>query len=407
MNRRNFLGNSGKILALAGLAGLPHRGLAGNLLLKGTQDQQDRSNDEMLYRTLGKTGIRMPIVSMGVMNASNPSLLKAAWDAGIRFFDTAWVYQKGNNEKMVGSVLQEVGAKREDVTIATKIKLGTDIKGKEAKELFLKRFDESLSRLQTDYVDILHYHDVKNLEQINDPYIREAFSELKEKGKIRFSGFSIHIDWPDMVKDAAREKFYDVILLSYNYSMYDDQRVADAIKQAHDAGIGLIAMKTQCQQDWYKRNLPSDQKSFYGEKNMNTALLKWVLHNEKITTAVPGFTNFDQLNEDMTVAYNLEYTKEEKEFLIDRNVKLSIQSVCRQCGTCTASCPGNADIPNLMRTHMYSMNYGNPLMARMTLDEIEPGKGIEACSNCAECTSRCKYQVPIRERINDLVEIYG
>ena len=101
MNRRNFLGNSGKILALAGLAGLPQKGLAGNLLLKDTQGQQDRSKDEMFYRTLGKTGIRVPIVSMGVMNASNPSLLRAAWDAGIRFFDTAWVYQKGNNEKIL------------------------------------------------------------------------------------------------------------------------------------------------------------------------------------------------------------------------------------------------------------------------------------------------------------------
>lgn len=55
------------------------------------------------------------------MNANNPNLLKGAWDAGIRHFDTAWFYQNGNNERMVDSVLRELNVKREDVTIATAI----------------------------------------------------------------------------------------------------------------------------------------------------------------------------------------------------------------------------------------------------------------------------------------------
>ena len=57
----------------------------------------------MICRTLGRTGIRLPIVSMGVMNSNNPNLLKVGWQSGIRHFDTAWIYQAGNNEKMVGA----------------------------------------------------------------------------------------------------------------------------------------------------------------------------------------------------------------------------------------------------------------------------------------------------------------
>lgn len=363
----------------------------------------------MQYRVLGKTGIKIPIVSMGVMNANNPNLLKGAWDNGIRHFDTAWYYQNGNNEKMVGSVLRELNVKREDVTIATKVgHYGPALpNGKERKALFLKRFDESLSRLNMDYADILYFHDVRDLDDTNDPYIMEAFTELKSKKKIRFSGFSAHNYWPETVTDAASRKFYDVILVSFNYAMFNDQNVFKTLKLAHDAGIGLVAMKTQCRQEWYKWDLPSDQQKYYAESNINSALLKWVLRHEHITTAVPGFTTFDQLKEDIAAASDLTFTREEEDFFKSRNVKLAIQSVCRLCSKCAGSCPQNVDIPSLMRTHMYSFSYGNPLMAKQTLSFIKPGKGLDACGNCAKCLGKCQFRVPIENRIRELKEIYS
>jgi uncharacterized protein len=404
MDRRKFIGNSGKQLVALNLLGLTSASALAN------ESKQDKTFDKtkILYRTLGKTGISVPIVSMGVMNANNPNLIKAAWDAGIRHFDTAYGYQNGNNEKMVGSVLKELKVRREDVTIATKI--GIDFRsmtnGKERKEDFLKRFDESLHRLQMDHVEILYLHAVDELDQVNDPYIMEAFTELKAKKKIRFAGFSTHNYWPELLMDAVKKKFYDVILISYNYAMFDDKVVADAIKAAAEAGIGLIAMKTQCKQGWYRRELPAEQQKYYEDNEMNAALLKWVLRNENIATAIPGFTTYKQLEEDMPAAYNLDFTKEEEEFFKSKDVKLAFQSVCRLCGNCVASCPGKVDIPSLMRTHMYSLSYGNPLMAKQTLSAIKPGFGLDACSKCDQCTGKCQRKVPIAERIHDLKEIY-
>jgi predicted aldo/keto reductase-like oxidoreductase len=234
----------------------------------------------------------------------------------------------------------------------------------------------------------------------------EAFIELKANKKVRFSGFSTHSDWPELVSDAANKKFYDVILLSFNFSMFQDQRVFDTLKLAFESGIGLVAMKTQCQQDWYKGDLPAEQQKFYKENQMNAALLKWVLRHEYITTAIPGFTTFDQMAEDIAVAYNLNFTKEEEDFLRDNNIKLAIQSVCRQCGSCIPSCPQNADIPSLMRTRMYSISYGNPLMARQTLTQIQQGRGLDICKDCGNCIGTCKYRVPIANHIQDLKDIY-
>jgi predicted aldo/keto reductase-like oxidoreductase len=235
----------------------------------------------------------------------------------------------------------------------------------------------------------------------------EAFTELKAKKKIRFSGFSTHTYWPDIITDAATRKFYDVILASFNYSMFQDQKIFKALQLASAAGIGLVAMKTQCQQDWYKRELPADQQKYYDGSNMNTALLKWALRHEYITTAIPGFTTYPQLEQDMTVAYDLNFTKEEEDFFKSKEVKLAIQSVCRHCGKCVGSCPQNIDIPSLMRTHMYSLSYGNPLMARQTLSQIQPGKGLDICKDCGDCTGKCQYRVPIANRISDLKEIYS
>lgn len=409
MDRRKFISKSAKQLALINLAGVAATSsFAASVKFNKDNKELPRNPEALLTRVLGRTGISVPVVNMGVMNANNPGLVKAAWETGMRLFDTAWVYQNGNNEKMVGQVLRELNVKREDVIIATKILLPDPApsKGRERKKMFLDRFDESLSRLQMDYVDILYYHDMQSLAQLNDRFIRDAFNELKAKKKIRFTGFSTHADWPSLVTDAARRGFYDVILISFNYGMYSDQRVFEAMKQAHEAGIGLVAMKTQCQQDWYLKSLPVEQTRYYEGTLMNTALLKWALRCEYITTAVPGFTNFTQLNEDIGVAYDLNYTNEEEEFLNNRQVRQAIGSVCRHCGSCVASCRGKADIPSLMRTHMYSLSYGNPLMARQTLSRIHSGKGLDACSECSVCTGKCRYMVPIADRINELRDIY-
>ena len=125
-----------------------------------------------------------------------------------------------------------------------------------------------------------------------------------------------------------------------------------------------------------------------------------------IATAIPGFTTYQQLEEDIAVAYNLNFTKEEEDFFKSNDIKLAIQSVCRHCGKCVSSCPQNADIPSLMRTRMYSLSYGNPLMAKQTLSQIQPRRGLDICRDCEKCTGQCQYRVPIANHIHDLKEIY-
>ncbi|HLO57997.1 MAG TPA: aldo/keto reductase [Bacteroidales bacterium] len=401
--RRKFLKNATGLMA-AGLVGTSADTL--NAMTRQVSDDPAK----MMYRTLGRTGIKVPIVSMGVMNSSNPNLLKAGWQLGIRHFDTAWIYQGGNNEKMVGAALKELKVYRNDVVITTKIVVDRNLWQENAadkrKQMLLDRFAQSLERLQMDYVDILMLHDVNSADQINDPGIMEAMMELKQQGKIKHPAFSTHVYWPEILTSAADKGFYDVVLISLNYSMANDEASLKAMKYAASKGIGLIAMKTQCQQDWYKQQLPAETQKYYEGSIMHTALLKWALKHEEIATAVPGFTTFEQLQTDIKVAYDLNYSDEEKKFLEDHNVQLAIQSVCRFCGGCKDSCPHGADIPSLMRTHMYATSYGNTHMTLSTHKGIEKGFGLDVCNTCDECVAQCKNRVQIAERVGELKTLF-
>lgn len=239
-----------------------------------------------------------------------------------------------------------------------------------------------------------------------DPYIIEALTELKNKKQVRFTGISTHVHWPEILNAIADKGFYDVALISYNYSMDGQQSYQDAMRNAVAKGMGLVAMKTQCQQAWYRDNLPGEFKRFYEGQMMHTALLKWVLRHDFITTAIPGYITFQQLETDYSAAVNLDYTHEEKKFLEDKNIKLALQGNCQLCGHCVLSCPLRIDIPGLMRVHMYAISYGNGFKAKETLKTISPDRSLEKCNICEECIAQCERSVRIEKRIKELKELY-
>ncbi len=403
-NRRDFLTTS-LFAATAGFLGIGRDRHTSDDKGKETPKQ----SQPVIERVLGRTGIKVPIVGMGVMNADNPALMRRAYELGVRHFDTAATYQRGRNEEMVGKVIDELKA-RDRVTIATKIFLPEHQRNQSAaqiKQYYLKVIDESLQRLRMDYVDILYSHNVPDLAWLNHPAVIEALQEIQSKKKTRFIGFTTHMNMNEVITDAIRTGIFNVILMTFNYSLFDYGEYIETLKKAAAKGIGLVAMKTQCQQPWYKEGSPKETHKYYEGEIVNSALLKWVLRHECIACAIPGYTAFSQIEEDFPVARDLEYTDEEKKFLGDRNVTLGMNSVCRLCGKCVPTCPRNVDIPNILRTHMYATGYGNFYEARRTIDSIPKDRSIDACGLCPTCTAHCVREVDIAGRIDELKTIYA
>ncbi|MCK4835718.1 MAG: aldo/keto reductase [Candidatus Aminicenantes bacterium] len=400
ISRRDFLSKTTSGVAAVGIFGV-----SGNTV---SLNDEEKLKGDIIYRTLGSTGIKLPIVNMGVMNAFNPELVKKSYEIGVRHFDTAAYYQRGLNEKMVGKVIKELNV-RDKVVIATKVYIPPEqrkISSNQAKDFFLKTAEESLKRLQTDYIDILYVHNVYDVDYLNNPGIREAMERLKKQKKIRFIGFSTHRNMTECIIDAVAKDFYEVILTTFNYALAEEKNLQNALKNAAARGIGVIAMKTQCTQYWYRqRYVPANYQNYYKGKIKHTSVLKWVLKHPYISSAIPGYTTFEQMEEDFSVAYNLEYTKEEKKFLEDRNIKLSM-GYCHQCNRCISSCPRGVDIPTLMRVHMYAACYSNFYHARDTLDDIPVEKSLQACVSCGKCVAECANRIDITRRIDELKTIY-
>jgi predicted aldo/keto reductase-like oxidoreductase len=390
--RRSFIKKS--FAGLAGVSFLPSVvSTGGEVAVEKPQKKR-----EFIYRTLGKTGLKLPIVSMGVMNADNPDLVRAALDAGIVLLDTAHGYQRGRNEEMIGTVIK--GRPRDSFVLGTKVvgdkldrKTGLFTEATKA-EPFIEKFETSLKRLGLEYVDILHIHSVVKREAVLFEPLMNAAIKLKKQGKTRFLGVSTHRNEPEVLRAAADSKVYDVVLTAYNFLQPHLEEMHEALDYAVKAGLGIVAMKTQAGVYWDKeKQHPINMK----------AALKWALQNENIHTAIPGFTAFDQMTLDLSVMEDLILSPREKEDL-DPKKHLSLNGLyCRQCGNCLAQCGKDLDIPTLMRSYMYAYGYKSPALARETVDSLD--LSALPCKNCNTCGIRCTMGFNIREKVLDIARI--
>jgi predicted aldo/keto reductase-like oxidoreductase len=398
LGRRKFIASSISSLASAGVAGFGAKPLL-------AQDTSKTAATDIIHRTLGKTGIKVPIVGMGVMNANNPEIVEAAYNVGIRHFDTAARYQYGRNEQMVGEVIKKLGA-RDKVVIGTK-EMRPAQRGEsninETKNKLIELCEGSLRRLKTDHIDILYVHSVSNAEEVNDQGILEGMATLKKQGKILASGVSTHQAMTEVINAVAEIGDYDVVLTAFNVAMAANGDLLTAIENAAQKGIAIVAMKTQA--GGSRLPNPGSLRN-YSSTVIATASLKWVMRNENIAASIPGFDNYQHMHEDFSVVHDLSYTEEERKFLSDNEITIGL-GFCHQCGQCVTDCPYDVDIPSLMRTHMYAAQYANFHEARCTLDDIAVGRGLTACNVCGDCTATCVNTVDIAARIANLKMMYG
>ena len=128
------------------------------------------------YRTLGKTGLKVTTVSMGVMNCSDIAVVLRAFDLGINFYDTADCYMGGRNEEMVGKAFQ---GKRDKVYLQTKVHAHDEKRMRASVE-------RSLRRLRTDYIDVLVWHGHNSTDEVSDRELVRFHGENEEGGQDPF-----------------------------------------------------------------------------------------------------------------------------------------------------------------------------------------------------------------------------
>jgi hypothetical protein len=380
LKRRDFLKVS--------LTGLVTTGAAALLLADDKKKAKDSKEPQppggrregFIYRTLGKTGVVLPVVSMGVMNSDNPELVRTALDSGLIHLDTAHGYQRGRNEEMIGRVLK--GRPRDSFFIATKVKEG---------EKFTEMLDLSLQRLGLDYVNILYLHNLTSRNNVLASENLEVMEKAKRSGKARFIGVSTHANEPEVIRAAIEAKIYDVVLSGYNFRKDYIKDLDAAIAEATATGVGIVAMKTLAGAFWDKLRT----------KPINTrGALKWALNNLNITTAIPGMTTFDQLKTDLEVVKDLKLTEEELRDLKLGQAQNTAGLYCQGCQRCVPQCPKRVPIPEMMRAYMYAYGYRNLEAAHELVSSLNLPDN--PCSGCEQCSVNCAFKFDVRERMVDV-----
>ncbi len=384
-SRRDFL-KSG--LACAAAAALP----------SCSKDEKSKAGIvpeyQLVKRTLGRTGIEIPIISMGA-NSWDESLYYAAMESGIIFIDTDHMYRNGKHEKLVGRVIKR--RPRESMFVSTRINIDkerrTDMYPKGTRgEQFLKPFEKCISNLDVEYLDLLSLHSVMSVKEAIFPPALEIFRKLKSEGRTRFLGVSIHGYEPDVIRAVTDCGVYDVIFISYNFKQRHREQIKKAIAYAADAGLGIIAMKTQAGAFLDReRTRPVNHR----------AAVKWVLGDTNVHTVIPGFSNIEQMKMFLSVMSDLKLTPEEEADLAMAHSEEGLY--CQQCGSCRGQCRYGIAIPTYMRAYMYAYGYRNPGQARDTIKDIVPA--VPSCGRCAECSVSCPMGFDVRDRVLDIARV--
>jgi len=368
-SRRDFLAAG---LALPGLRSASVAGLGAEPALQ--------------YRTLGRTGLKVTTVGFGCMITSDPSVIQRAADLGINYFDTARVYGRGNNERMVGAVLK---SRRKSIILSSKSQA-------RSKQAALADLDASLRELGTDYLDVWCIHDRTRGEEITDELL-EAQQIAKKDGKIRFAGVSTHRGQASVIPAALKCSKIDVVISGYNFAM--DKDLDPVLESAHQAGLGLVAMKVMAggfrNASYYPTT--NELRSQLKREGALLAALKWAIRNPYIHTSIPSMVDMDQLDENLK-AMASPFTEADQKILSARLEQIR-PLYCRMCNRCEGTCPKGMPVPDVLRYLTYAEGYGQFALGREKFLELPSEVQEIRCNLCSSCSVSCSFGVKVAERL--------
>lgn len=287
----------------------------------------------MNYRKLGKSDLQISEIGFGCMSLElnsneNEMVLKKAVDAGINFFDTADLYDKGSNEQLLGKALKN---NRKSIIIASKVgnqwkQDGSGWDWNPRKSYILQAVEESLIRLQTDYLDLYQLHG----GTIDDPIdeVIEAFELLVEQGKIRYYGISSIR--PNVIREYVARSNISSVMMQYNLLDRRPEESCLQLLQDHQIGVlsrgglakGLLVNKSS---RTYLNHTEEEVKKIQNlVKELNVfgapsskAALGFILNNTVVSSAVVGIRTMNQLEEILNMINAQKLTSGELKMLND------------------------------------------------------------------------------------------
>jgi uncharacterized protein len=343
--------------------------------------QEGSSTPKVVYRSLGKTGLKVTGVGFGIGFVPVPEVVARAIEMGINYYDTSRDY--GESENIFSKVIK---GKRDKIVIATKSPSRT-------KDAIIKDLETSLKVLGTDYVDIWHLHGRDTPAMVPDEAI-EGLEACKKAGKTRFIGFSCH-DVNNMVPFILKTGKFDVIQTTYSFPIGGRYRER-AVAKLQEAGIGVIAMKVVVALSGFNlKTVENPPARPNGDGPV--AGIKWVLQNSAIGTTVPNMRTIPQLEMNFR-AMSEQYTPADEKLLVQLNEQIR-PDYCRMCYQCKGVCPKGMPVADVLRFLSYHDFYGDYHRAVVSFRDLAREIRDVRCGDCDACAIQCPNGVLVQDRL--------
>ncbi|MBU1108160.1 MAG: aldo/keto reductase [Candidatus Riflebacteria bacterium] len=384
----------------------------------------------MLYRTIGKTGIkvselgfgcmRLPVID-GVANKIDipeaTRMLRHSIDKGLNYVDTAYPYhgtgfdKGGESEPFVGQALQD--GYRERVQLATKlpswlITCRADMD---------KYLNDQLRRLQTDHIDFYLVHAI-NKGFWQNLISHDLFGFLDEAladGRIRYAGFSFHDDLQTFktVVDAYNWSFCQI---QYNYLDESYQAGRAGLDYAAERELGVIVMEP-LRGGALTRNLPEQVSKRFATSGWNRTpaewALRWLYNDPRISLILSGMTTMEQVEENLQISSQAEANSfSEAEEMVMRDAQAvfheRIKVQCTACGYCMP-CPAGVDIPKNFQ--MYNSYFLLDEIAQVSTRfqynaQVSEATRASNCVKCGKCETHCPQQIKIIDELENVKAVF-
>ena len=354
----------------------------------------------MQYRRFGKTNAALSVFSLGTMRglgdvAGFTATLQEALDQGINHIETASAY--GKSEEYIGAALQQFTQPRSHLYLTTKLSPKPNPEAMEA------ALNQSLDRLQVDYLDAVAIHGLNTWEHLRWVTGKDSclapLQQAQKQGKIRHIGFSTHAPL-ELILAAIETQLFSFVNLHYYY-FWQRNEPAVAAAYAHDMGVFIISPTDKGGQLYAP---PEKLKALCAPFSPQLLNYRFLLSDPRVTTLSLGAAKPSELSPALAVAdQTAPLTPEEQRAFtrLEQELETALGTdKCSQCYECLP-CPESINIPEVLRLRNLALAYEMTEFGQYRYGMFEnaghwfPGNKGNRCTECGDCLPRCPEQLEI------------
>lgn len=363
---------------------------------------------------LGFGLMRLPKKGMGKIDIEQTKkMVDLFMEAGLNYFDTAYVYDGGDSERAAKAALVD-RYPRESFTLATKLCAWM---GATNEKTAKQQFYTSLERTGAGYFDyyLLHALKAENYKIYDQYHIWDFVKEQKEKGLIKHWGFSFHAG-PDILDEIlTKHPDAEFVQLQLNYADWENADVTARANYevARKHGKSIVVMEPV--KGGALANPPKTVQDIFREVNPNASFASWAIRYvaslEGIITVLSGMSNVAQMEDNLSYMKQFRPLNAEEQTAIRKAQEVinGIKSIpCTGCHYCTAGCPKQIPIPEIFEARNKQLVWGQLEEGKAGYaDAITKGGAASDCITCGQCEKACPQQISVIDRLKDCAAAFG